>query len=175
MSTTVLSGERSNTKFLATFKTREQAEHYQAELTAQGYTPQQITIIGPNEQRYGRKIEPESRGIFHTALRAHGVLGVAGFIVGLLIWGALYLAQFPAIYSSPVFSLIPFVFIFTALGLMLGGAFTLRPDHQLVIQGIKNAQAAGEWSLIVHSRSSDQSEQLEHWFALNHIEVARSL
>lgn len=52
---------------------------------------------------------------------------------------------------------------------------TLRPDHLLVIQGVKTAKREGRWSLVVHSRNPTQTVQVEQWFETANISFTRSL
>ena len=58
---------------------------------------------------------------------------------------------------------------------LLGGFLTLRPDHLMVIQGVKEAKRQGRWSLIVHSRNATQTVQVEEWFNTANISAVRSL
>lgn len=175
MSTNPISGEQSNTKFLAVFDTQAELEQCKTALEQTGYDPNQITVVAPHDRRYSRKIEPESKGIFQTAIRAHTLFGILGFLVGLGLWAGLYWSGIPMIVSSPVVSVIPFLFVFTSGGLLLGGFLTLRPDHLMVIQGVKEAKRQGRWSLIVHSRNATQTVQVEEWFKTANISAVRSL
>lgn len=175
MSTNAISGEQSNTKFLAVFDTEAELEQCRIALEQAGYDPNQLAVITPGERHYGRKLEPEAQGIFRTAIKAHTLFGLIGFALAIAIWGGLYLAGIPIIVASPLISLVPFVFILTSVGLLLGGLITFRPDQLVVIQGVKSAQRAGRWSLVVHSRNATQSVQVQQWFDTAGIPVVHSL
>lgn len=175
MSTNPISGEQSNTKFLAVFDTEADLEQCKVTLEEAGYDPRQLAVIAPHERNYSRKIEPEPKGIFRTAIKAHVLFAILGFLLGLGLWAGLYWSGVALIASSPVVSVIPFLFIFTSAGLLLGGFMTLRPDHLLVIQGVKTAKREGRWSLVVHSRNPTQTVQVEQWFETANISFTRSL
>ena len=175
MSTNAISGEQSNTKFLAVFDTEAELEQCRIALEQVGYDPNQLATIAPHERRYSRKLEPESQGVFRTAIKAHTLFGLIGFALGFALWGGLYISGLPLIASSPIVSLIPFLFVLTSAGLLLGGFMTLRPDHLLVIQGVKSAKRAGRWSLVVHSRNATQTVQVEQWFDTAGVPVVHSL
>ncbi len=174
MSTSLLSGEQSNTKFLAVFETQAELEHCRAALEQEGYDPNQLAIIAPDEKQYSRKLEPETKGVARTAVRSHVLFGGLGLLVGIVLWVSMFASEVEFIVASPVLSLVPFLFVGVSAGLLLGGFFTLRPDHLIVIDGVKQAQKQGHWSLVVHSRNANQKAQLEQWFKAADIHVVHS-
>lgn len=175
MSTSIISGEQSNTKFLAVFATEAELDHCRVALQQDGIDPNQVVSIAPHEQNYARKLEPEPQGIERTAIRSHVLFGGLGLLIGLVIWVALYASEVEFIVASPIISLLPFVLLFPVAGMMLGGFVTLRPDHLIVIEGVKQAQSKGQWSLIVHSRNSNQKAHLEQWFKDANIHAVHSV
>ena len=88
------------------------------------------------------QLEPEEQGIQRTAVKAHVRLGLAGFVLGWLIWG---------------------------------GFVTMRPDQEVVIQEVETAVHEGHWSLVIHSRSSEQTHTITQTLSDLNIEIARSL
>lgn len=175
MSTNVLSGEQSNTKIVAVFKTKHAAELCAQTLKEHGLDPNQFDIIAPHEAHYDRKLEPEEQGVRRTAVKAHVRLGLAGFVIGWVIWGGLYLAKVDLIVSSPLLSLIPMLFVGAVAGLVWGGVVTMRPDHQMVIQTVDSAVEEGLWSLVIHSRNSEQTHVVRQTLSDLNIETTRSL
>mgnify|MGYP006174973895 CR=1 FL=1 len=76
-----LFGERSLTLVAATFPTRAAA--VDAATTLQAELPQAgVDLIHPHDVNLARKLEPESQGIWRTAIRSHLVLGLAGLVLG---------------------------------------------------------------------------------------------
>ena len=172
----LLFGERATTKIAAIFDTESAAATAAAALHAEtGIQAGQLRLIKPHDQGYAKKLEPEISGIARTALRAHSSLGLACALVGLIAWGLAYASGMPTIVSSPRTSAIAFIFLATIAGMLLGGLVTARPDHQIVIQRVHDANQAGQWSLLVHPRSTRQSDAAIE--VLNRLgpEVVRSL
>lgn len=157
-----LFGERSTTKIVAVFDSEENAfstiERLKERVRLMG---NQLALVHPHEKEYDKKIEPETRGIARTAVRAHLILGGVGFIVGVLVWAALYGLGWPTIHSSPGMAAIAIIFFTTIGGLLLGGLVTARPDHDLVIQRVRTAVENGKWSLVVHPRNPRQCTEAE--------------
>ena len=93
----------------------------------------QVQLVHPQDKEWQRKVEPEGVGIWRTAVRSHVTCGVAGFLVGCLLFAGLMLAGVEAVQSTPGMSLVSMVLFGTMFGLMLGGFLTIRPDHEAVI------------------------------------------
>ncbi|MGB6103592.1 MAG: hypothetical protein WBF88_07055 [Pusillimonas sp.] len=154
-----LFGERATTKIAAIFDTESGAASAAATLHAEtGIQAAQLRLIKPHDKSYSKKLEPETRGIARTAIRAHLGLGLAGALLGLIAWSLLYASEMPAIASTPQGSAIAFVFFAAIAGMLLGGLITARPDHQLVIQRVHSATQDGLWALVVHPRSPKQCD-----------------
>lgn len=175
MSTSIISGEQSNTKFLAVFATEAELEHCRTALEQDGIDPNQLATIAPAEKNYARKLEPEAQGIERTAVRSHALFGGLGLLVGVVIWVALYASEVEFIVASPVISLLPFILLFPVAGMMIGGFVTLRPDQLIISEGVTQAQKKGQWSLVVHSRNANQKAHLEQWFKQASIHVVHSI
>ena len=175
MSTYSLSGEQANTKLLAVFDTEAALHDCVQLLESEGADPNQLARIAPDDPHYSSKIEPESKGIERTAIRSHLSFGIIGFIVGLALWAALYAAKITLIIETPGRSLIPFLFFGAALGGLAGGLMTLRPDHLVVIEGVKSAMREGKWSLVIHSRSAEQTKHYSQVLEQHQVHVSRSI
>ncbi|NYT57371.1 hypothetical protein H0A65_00380 [Alcaligenaceae bacterium] len=172
----LLFGESASTKIAAIFDTESAAATAAAALHAEtGIQAGQLRLIKPHDQGYAKKLEPEITGIARTALRAHSSLGLAGAVIGLVAWGLAYVSGLPTITSSPVASAIAFIFLAAIAGMLLGGLITARPDHQIVIQRVHDANKAGQWSLLVHPRSSKQCDAAMDVLTRLGPEIVRSL
>ena len=78
-----LTGEVSNSKVAGIFASESaaRAEAARVHATLQ-LSDAQVQVVTPTDRTPGRKLEPESRGIFRTMIRAHVVLGLCGAVAG---------------------------------------------------------------------------------------------
>jgi hypothetical protein len=172
----VLFGERATTKIAAIFDSEQGAATVATKLHAgAGLQAAQIRLVKPYEKDYAKKLEPETRGIVRTALRAHLVLGAAGLLLGVAAWTLMYFAGIAAVVSSPIASLIACAVFASIAGMLLGGLVTARPDHQLVIQRVHTATQDGKWSLLVHPRTPKQCDEVMAALSDARAEVVRSI
>lgn len=159
----VISEEVSNSKVAAIFpsetEAREEAIRLRAEL---GLGEAQVQVLTPHDRTVGRKLEPESRGIFRTMLWAHAKLGVLGAIVGVLAFVGLWLAKVQLIVDAAPAAFGAFLFFGAIAGLMLGGLVTLRPDHDPYIVKVEEALRKGHSAVVVHAFSHEQRTQALH-------------
>ncbi|MFW5823969.1 MAG: hypothetical protein ACOCVV_03280, partial [Marinobacter sp.] len=82
-----VSGEAVDHKLAAECETATEAEKVAEELCqSTSLSPQQVSVIGPDDDHQGKALEPEDRGIWHTAIRSHVWLGLAGMAGGLLLF-----------------------------------------------------------------------------------------
>lgn len=158
-------GEKSLTKVVALFPDQAGAEAMIGRLLRlPGMEPSQVRLLSRQDLRthradlFGRKMEPEQRGIFHTAFRAHLVTGFAGFALGLVLYAYLMSTGHPMMTSSPLLAFIAIVGFATTFGLLVGGLITIRPDHVRVIAKTRSALRAGQWALVVHPTDSHQTQ-----------------
>lgn len=172
----VLFGEKATTKLVGFFDSQETLEAVSSELRqVSGLQNPQLWVVRPHDSDFAHKLEPESQGVARTAIRSHLVLGAAGLIVGLILWGALYFSGIPAIVSSPLYSGGAIVAFSTVAGLLLGGLVTSRPDHQIVVQAVDSATKAGRWSLVMHPRDQAQCKSAEAVLAAAQVETVRTV
>lgn len=157
-----LSGERSNSKLAAVFDSRRAAaEAAEALIARLGLSSEQVQTIAPDEPRPGRKLEPESRGIRRTLVKSHLRLGIAGLVVGALVFAALYSAGVAMIVLSPWAALGVLLAFGATAGLMLGGLVSLRPDHDAYVGAVRDARSDGRYSVVVHAFSAEQRDEAE--------------
>ena len=175
-------GEKSLTKVVAVFDDQASAEAMVGRvLSLPGMEPSQVRLLSQADLKthradlFGRKMEPEQAGIFHTAFRAHLVAGFAGFVLGLLLYAYWMSTGHAMVTSSPMLAFIAIVGFATTFGLLLGGLVTLRPDHVRVIAQVRSALRAGRWALVVHPTDSHQTEQAQELLEGSSARVMRTL
>lgn len=155
--TTRSEGEISPHKVAAIFPDASQARAAAHSVRAALALPDpHVQVITPDTHRPGRKLEPESHGIFAVMMKAHAALGVAGFLAGLLIFWVLWQLDLPLIVQNRWAALGAILFFSTMGGLMLGGLATLRPDHDVYIMSVLDACRDGRSAAIVHARTADE-------------------
>src|SRR5699024_1470535 len=155
-----LIGEHYGSKSVGILENEREADRIVARLKDKiGLRSRQIRIIHPHETHYDRKLEPETQGIVHTAIRAHSILGLAGLVLGLLAWAIVFASGWPGVRCAPLLSAVALMFVSTAGGLMLGGLVTARPDHENVILHVRDAARQGKWSVVVHTDGAAQLAQ----------------
>ena len=174
--TSPITGELSNSKVAAVFpresEARKAAEGVSAALSLE---MAQVQVITPAEPHPGRKLEPESRGIWRTIVVAHIRLGIIGLIVGLIAFLALRAAGIPFIVNSPVAAALSLIFFGGVAGLMLGGLVSLRPDHDRFVEHTRDAMAEGNTTVVVHAFSVEQREQAAEFLRAQGGEVTSTL
>lgn len=142
-------GEKSITLVAASFDARKGAENAVSALEEDAHLNGVTQIIAPGDPSFVRKLEPEQRGIWRTAVRSHVLLGILGAVLGAAAAVMLVLAPWPAAASSPGFTLLFATVMGTLLGMMLAGLLTLRPDHGVVIERVRQWLRWGRWVVIV--------------------------
>lgn len=157
-----LTGEASNSKVAAVFANEAIAREVAARVRdALQLSDAQVRVITPDDRKPGRKLEPESHGIFRTMLRAHLVFGIVGAVAGALLFFALWSMGIRFIVQSAVMAAAVLVAFGGVAGLMLGGLVTLRPDHDLYIHKVYDALDEGRSAVVVHAFSQQQQAQAE--------------
>lgn len=171
-----LSAELSNSKVAAIFPDPATANRIAGTLreTLQ-LGPAQVRVITPADPRPGRMLEPESRGILRTMLRAHLRLGLLGAVAGALVFAVLWARETPFVVNSMVASAMVLVGFGALAGLFLGGLFALRPDHDPYITKVYTALEEGRSAVVVHSFSREQNAQARDFLKQSSSEVVSTL
>lgn len=155
-----VTGEVSNSKVAAVFPGEAAAlAAAQAVAAALDLDAAQVQVITPSEPHPGRKLEPESRGIWRTIVVAHVRLGIVGAVVGVVAFAVLYAIGLPFITASPVAAALILLGFGAVAGLMLGGLVSLRPDHDRYVEATRDAMEAGNTTVVVHAFSVEQRQQ----------------
>lgn len=160
-STLQVSGELSNHKVGALFQDEGAARAAAGVVRdALGLSEAQVQVVTGREQTPGRKIQPESRGIFKTVLMAHAKLGIAGAVVGLLAFLVLaYALGIPMFANSPVTSALVLIGFGAVAGLMVGGLVSLRPDQEAYSVQMREGVRDGRVAVVVHAFDREQMEK----------------
>lgn len=176
MSDVSVTAEVSNHKVAAVFPdahvARQAAAAVASTLSLGG---SQVQLIRPGEPHPGRKLEPESRGIWHTIVVAHVKLGIAGMVAGAVVFGVLYAMGIPFIVNSAIAALLVLVFFGGVAGLMLGGLVSLRPDHDRYVEATRDAMEEGMTTVVVHAFSAEQRAQAAEFLRSRGGEVTSTL
>lgn len=152
-----VTGEVSNHKVSAIFDTEQQAREAAAALQDQlQLGGVQVQVLTTADRHPRSKLEPETRGILRTILVAHLRLGIAGAVLGAVLFGVLYALGVPMIVQSPYAAGAAIIAFSAVGGLLLGGLVSLRPDHDAYIQSVYSALAAGRAAVVVHAFSAAQ-------------------
>lgn len=177
-----LFGEKSITKVVGLYSDAGDAQAAATKaLALPGMVAQQVRLLGPKDARmsrrdlFGRSLEPEQRGIFRTIFQAHAVTGLAGALLGLLLYAWLYRSGQPMLLSSPVQAFIAIVGFATTFGLLLGGLIALRPDHIKLINSVRSALAQNRWALILHPTDAQQTQAAKDLLAASGAQVLSTL
>ncbi len=175
-------GEKSLTKVVALFGDRASAEAVAARaLRLPGMEPSQVRLLSQDDLKthradlFGRKMEPEQRGILQTLFRAHLVGGFAGGTLGVVLYAYLMSTGHPMMVSSPLLAFIAIVGFSITFGLLLGGLVTLRPDHIRVITQVRSALRAGRFALVLHPTDSHQTQLAQELLEGSGAQVLRTL
>jgi len=175
-------GEKSLTKVVALFDDKAGAEAMIGRvLRLPGMEPSQVRLLSQADLKthradlFGRKMEPEQRGILATLFRAHLVGGFAGGALGVVLYAYLMSTGHPMMVSSPLLAFIAIVGFSITFGLMLGGLATIRPDHVRVITKVRSALRTGRWALVVHPTDSHQTQLAQELLEGSGAQVLRTL
>ncbi len=175
-------GEVSLTKVAGLFPDKSQADAAAADvLKAPGMAPGQVRVLGPQDasmsrrEIFGRSLEPEQRGIFRMLFITHGITGVIGAVVGVLLFIGLYRSGQPMVASSPVQAFIAIVGFSTTFGLLLGGLLSIRPDHVWLITAVRSGLKQGKWAVIVHPVDAGQTAAARELLLKSGAEILKTL
>ena len=175
-------GERSLTKVAGIYATAQGAEDARLRiLRGANWADGQVVLLTPADARISRravvarKMEPESRGIWRTILRAHLFTAVVGLAIGVGAWCLLWYSGNRLVGGSPGLSFIAFAFFGTVFGLMFGGLISLRPDHARLITVVRSALQSGQWAAVAHPFDAKQAEEAVELLQAGSQQVERTL
>ncbi len=171
-----ITGESSSHKLAAVFSTRTEAEGIaQVLYGAAGLREDQVMVIAPDDPDKGHQLEPETQGILHTLIRSHLSLGVAGAVVGFVVFLILYFAGIDFIVLNGPVAASVLVALGAVCGLLVAGGISLRPDHGPYLVSAQAALRKGKYVLAVHADSLGQLEQVKAELQHRRVHVVRTV
>lgn len=176
MSDHPVTGEVSNSKLAAVFTSRDAARDAAAAMIAElDVQPAQVKMVTPESADVDIKLEPEGGGIWRTIVIAHVRLGIAGAVLGLVLFGILMWAGVPFVVQSPWAAGLAALGFGTTAGLLVGGLVSLRPDHDRYIQATRDAMDEGGTTIVVHALSAEQQTRAAEFLSRRGAEVTQTL
>ncbi len=170
-----VSGETFDHKLAAKCGSATEAEKVADDLcSVTSLSRGQIRVIQPGTDHKGSKLEPEDQGIMHTAIRSHLWLGAVGAGGGLLLFLVMAAAGLPFVVQNLVWAGALFAVFGAVVGLLLGGAYTLRPDHTAYVSQSASALNKGYYVVAIHARDRDQVSEAQQYLKARHINTVRS-
>lgn len=170
-----VSGETLDHKLAAECGTVTEAEKVADDLcSVTSLSRGQVRVIAPEDAHKGSKLEPEDQGILDTAIRSHIWLGLAGASGGLLLFAVMAAAGLPFVVHNLIWAGALFAVFGSVVGLLLGGVYTLRPDHAAYVSRSTSALRKGYYVVAIHARDRDQISEAKRYLKARHIHTARS-
>ena len=176
MSETLITDELSNSKVAAVFADAGRAHDAARDVAAAlSLDAAQVKVISPAEPNPGRKLEPESGGIWRTIVTAHIKLGILGAVAGLVAFAVMHGMGIRYITSSPVAAGLVLLFFGAVGGLFLGGLVSLRPDHDPYVLAARDAMDSGRTTVVVHAFTAAQADEAAEYLRGRGGEVTSTL
>ncbi len=141
----------------------------------ENFAKQSIRLIPPHDQHYDEKVEPEDKKIAKTMLKSHLVFAVVGLVVGVIIASILFLLEFEFLQQHILETYISISILCTFVGLLIAGAFSLRPDHDDLINNIREATRSGLWAIVVHTDSHEKMEKAKDLMQPHAVSISTTL
>jgi hypothetical protein len=157
-----VTGEQFEHKVAGIFGQADMARQAEQQLRqAAGIDERHIHWLDADTAHPGRRLEPDSQGIWRTLVRSHVWLGLIGAGLGLVAFAVLWLIGVGFVVGNPAWSA-GLLVAFSALGgLLLGGVLTLRPDHTPYLLRTREAIEQGAPVLAVEAESRQQMHSIE--------------
>jgi hypothetical protein len=153
-----LTGEAAAHKVAGIFRDPQRMRECREALAASLEQPDvEIETLAPGKESPAWLLEPESRGIWHTLVRAHLWLGVAGAAAGLLAFALLSILGVAFVVQNPWASAVLLLCFGAAGGALIGGLVTVRPDHTPYIARVRAALDDGRYVLVAHPHDREQA------------------
>lgn len=150
-------GEASDHKVAGIFHGTEALQECRHRLVESlGLKDDQVKTLNAGDRPDGEVLEPESRGIWHTLIRAHVWLALAGAVIGALVFLLLLALDVTFVVRNALASFALLVAFCTVGFSMIGGAVTLRPDHTPYIVKVKAALDNDRHVLVIHATDREQ-------------------
>ncbi|MCQ8878552.1 hypothetical protein NQT69_11115 [Pseudoalteromonas shioyasakiensis] len=157
---TKINDEENATKVAGTFSTKAQADKAYSSLAEEPLLElSNLNIIAPHDQQFAEKVEPEDKNIAKTLLRTHLIYAAFGLAAGLLLSTAFYFLDVTFIQSFVLETYAGVCTITVFIALLIAGFVSIRPDHDPLINEVRQAIRAGKWVVIVHTDSNQKGNK----------------
>lgn len=140
-----------------------------------GFSPDEVTMIRPDDANFGEKLEPDNKGIARTLLGSHIILGGCGLIFGLILAAILSFYGPALTTSSPLMVFISLPTLGVFIGLLVAGVVALRPDHDPLINQTRHATNHHQWTVVVQTKDDAQIQQAKKLMQTSATSIAETL
>lgn len=174
-------GEQSAAKVAGLFPSRPDAVAALLDLQkVTGLTASQVRLLEPSDsmaapaRAFDQAVAKENADMWHTVIRAHVSMGLLGAVVGCLLCLGLMIAGHATVLTAPRMSLVVLTSFGVIFGLLIGGAVAIRPDHGWLITLIRRGLQDGQWAVVAHPVSAEQTHCAMDVLMPGSVRVARS-
>ncbi|KPP97997.1 hypothetical protein [Marinobacter sp. HL-58] len=171
-----LTGEHDDHKVAAVFDTESDARGTAKAICEEtSLTDEQVTVLGPTDRHQGKELEPEDRGIWQTLVRSHIGLGAAGAVAGFVLFLVLSAMGVGFVVQNSVVAASVMTAIGAAIGMLVAGAVTLRPDHTPYLVKTQSALRDGKYVLAVHAASRQQRQEAKSHLDSRNVKTVQTI
>lgn len=158
------------------FETEQTAKHAEESLIDQGhFQSAEVQLLKPGDTHLQDRLEPETKAIGKELILSHYVLGAVGLLAGVIIAAVVTTIGPTFTQSSPLLTYLALGMVGAFIGLIAAGAFTLRPDHDPLINETIEATKANKWAVIVQARDRDDQQRARQLLSPTAISVIDTL
>lgn len=152
--------EKRPHKIAGIFDVEDKATHAEESLIEQGhFQTSEVQLLKPGDTHLQDRLEPETKAIGKELIIWHYLFGAAGLIAGLVVAAIVITAGPTFAQSSPLLTYLALGIVGTFFGMFVAGAFTLRPDHDPLINETIEATKANKWAVVVQARDRDDLQR----------------
>lgn len=156
-----LTGEESDHKVAGIFGHAERLQECRDQLVRSiERVEQRLEPLEPGQESPAWLLEPEPRGIWHTLVRAHLWLSLAGVVAAGLAFAVLIALDVAFVAQNPWASAISLIVFGAIGGALLGGLVTIRPDHTTYIARVRAALDDKRHVLVIHAADRAQMKEV---------------
>jgi hypothetical protein len=158
------------------FETEDQAKHAEESLIDEGhFHSEEVQLLKPGDTHLQDRLEPETKAIGKELILSHYIMGAAGLIGGVVLAAIVTTIGPTFAQSSPLLTYLALAMVGTFLGLIAAGAFTIRPDHDPLINETMEATKDNKWAVIVQASDRDHQQRARQLLSPTAISVIDTL
>ncbi|MBU2880225.1 MULTISPECIES: HPP family protein [Alteromonadaceae] len=143
-------------------------------ITKGGVSSDEVAVVSPKDKQFAKKIEPETKQIGRTLLASHIMLGLIGLVIGLLVASSLIISGIQFAVSSPIMLMIATGTLGTFMGLLVAGAASLRPDHDSVVNEVRQGRKNNQWSVVVQTKDKKDIQRAKQLMKGSAVKLAET-